>query len=459
MKLSNSLHLFFILSLLILSSCEKDKPIDSPERPTEIPEVFIRASINGTVVDESENPLKNIIVQTGINTSLTDENGVFTFNNIETNENGTVVNINQDGYFKNTKVITTNEGETSITKIMLVERNMTASFDSSNGGKATMNGGATVELPAEGVRLESGSIYTGSVNVYATYLDPTSEDLNLRMPGDLRATNTEDETVKLVTYGMVAVELEGDNGEALNVAEGQTATIEMPVPDALLGSAPETIPLWYFDELRGYWIEDGVGTLTDDNTYVGTVTHFTYWNYDLPYPFVSLEGKIKDSKMEDVSGVRVDIATGTSGETLSGFTGSDGFFAGYIPADQLLTLTVYDECVEVYSSEIGPFSEDTVLPAIVISEADASFITVSGILHDCNDEIETNGYVLIDWQTSNAYITVGDEGSFSGTVGVCDKMEVTISGISNNPFSQGTTTLHDITGLTELEIGIIKTCW
>ena len=41
------------------------------------------------------------------------------------------------------------------------------------------------------------------------------------------------------------------------------------------------MPLWYFDEQKGMWVEEGVAT-KQGNQYVGTVNHFTDWNCDIP---------------------------------------------------------------------------------------------------------------------------------------------------------------------------------
>lgn len=453
-----NLSFLFLLTALVLSSCVKE-PIE-PDPIKIIPEVLINASLNGTVIDESRIPIENAIIRSGSNTTESDINGVFSFNNIQVNQNGAKISIEKEGYFNNTKVVFTKSNKTSISNILLIEKKVTSTFTASTGGTSTMNGGATVSIPAEGVKLEDGTIYSGDVAVYATWLDPTADDLNLRMPGDLRASNSDDEAVKLVTYGMMGVELEGVNGEALNIADGQSATIEFPVPASLLSSAPATIPLWHFDEATGYWIEEGEATLTG-NKYVGTVSHFSFWNVDVPYDFIHINGTITDQDQAAISDLAIQISMNSNGETAYGYTDFDGVYEGYVPKDETLTMKVLDICgMEIYVEEIGPFSDDSNIPTIVISNSSANFLTVYGMLQDCNNEVETNGYVYVNIEGSwNNYIDVDSDGNFNGTISVCDQMEIMVSGVSLDPFSQGTSTVHDIEGVTELNVGTLVTCW
>lgn len=458
MKLLKGLPFLLLFTFLAISSCgdkEEDDPI------TEIPEKLITASINGSVVDEDGVPMDNVDVSIGSILTFTDANGVFSFNDIEMNQNGTLINAEKGGYFNNAKVVFTKANKTSVTKIMLIEKIVTNSFEASSGGFSTMNGGATVDIPADGVELASGGAYSGNVHVFATWLDPTAEDLQLRMPGDLRATNLSDETVKLETYGMIGVELEGDDGEALNIADGQLATIELPVPASLQGSAPSTIPLWHFDEETGYWVEDGEATLTNGDTYVGTVSHFSFWNVDVPYNFVHIEGRITDDQQQGVSWLEVQITLDANGEVAYGYTDEDGFYNGYVPINEGLTLRVFGDCgEEIYTEQIGPFSEDAVIPTFEIPNSSTNLLTVLGVLHDCQNEIEPDGYVRVHLgQDQYNYIPVNNDGTFSGTVNICDLMEVGISGVSNDPFSQGTTTTHPIPASNELDVQTLITCW
>ena len=97
----------------------------------------------------------------------------------------------------------------------------------------------------------------------------------------LLGQNTGGEANLLETFGMLTVELTGSNNEKLQITSD--SELKFPIANEQLSTAPNTIPLWYFDEENGYWIEDGEATKVG-NQYVGTVSHFTPWNVDIPLP-------------------------------------------------------------------------------------------------------------------------------------------------------------------------------
>ncbi|RYF43459.1 MAG: hypothetical protein EOO27_44290, partial [Comamonadaceae bacterium] len=58
------------------------------------------------------------------------------------------------------------------------------------GGDATLSNGSKVSLPANGiVDAATGAAYTGSVKVYAAYIDPSSQDIAQVIPGSLTAND------------------------------------------------------------------------------------------------------------------------------------------------------------------------------------------------------------------------------------------------------------------------------
>ena len=117
------------------------------------------------------------------------------------------------------------------------------------------------------------------------------------MPGNLTGLTTNNEQKLLQTYGMIAVELEGGAGEKLNLAAGKIATISMPIPASMVASAPATIPLWYFNDTTGVWIEQGTATKQGSN-YLGTVSHFSFWNCDVPSNFVNLKMTLNNQSQQ-----------------------------------------------------------------------------------------------------------------------------------------------------------------
>ena len=134
-----------------------------------------------------------------------------------------------------------------------------------------------------------GNEYSGEVKVFAKYLDPSKLETLEEMPGDLTGVDSEGNMMGLTSFGMLAVELTSQDNNEVYLPVGEKARITMPVPADLLGHAPETIPLWHFDEEIGTWLEEGSAQLVGDQ-YVGEVEHFSFWNCDYPYELVNLKG-------------------------------------------------------------------------------------------------------------------------------------------------------------------------
>ncbi len=453
------LSYFFLITLFLCGACKNDDSVlaeDDMVFPPSFPTAsYLNGSVSGTVIDKAGNPLADVTISSNNNTTETDENGVFLFKDIQLNEYGALVTAEKDGYHYNAKVIRPEKDKMAFTKIMLLEKTLSGTVNSNSGGLVITNGEASIDLPPNGIKTANGDAYNGNVNVYATWLDPTSEDLFLEMPGDLRAADINNSQVQLRTFGMIGVELESDGGEALNLADGQSATIELPVPSELIGDAPTTIPLWYFDETNGYWVEEGHATLEGDR-YVGTVTHFSFWNCDVPSNFIDLSGTVV-SEAGAVEGLLVEVSIGSNGASGYGYTNEDGFFSGYVPGDEVLTIQVFDDCgLSIYSAEIGPFTEDTQLDNIAVNP-DFDFVTFSGTL-DCNGAGNSDGYVKVGFGANQSIIPVNSDGSFSANLSLCSATEVVITGYDLTNSQQSIAVSYNINGLTSLDLGNINAC-
>ncbi|MFT5719473.1 MAG: hypothetical protein ACI9T7_003688, partial [Oleiphilaceae bacterium] len=159
---------------------------------------------------------------------------------------------------------------------------------------------------------ETGSAFNGQVSTRITLIDPSS-DASI-MPGDYVAVDEESgETAQIQSFGAVNIEFSDASGNPLQLQQGQSATISIPLAGSINSSnAPQTMPLYYFDESLGYWVEDGEATLLSTPAgyvYQGQVSHFTTWNADMVYETINLIGCVINELGERISGARV-IASG-----------------------------------------------------------------------------------------------------------------------------------------------------
>ncbi|MBK9110047.1 MAG: hypothetical protein IPM92_17190 [Saprospiraceae bacterium] len=71
------------------------------------------------------------------------------------------------------------------------------------------------------------------------------------MPGALRAVDVNSNERGLVTFGMQMLNYTETRDRNYKLIEGKKAALHFPITPNLMSSATETIPLWYFDEVKG----------------------------------------------------------------------------------------------------------------------------------------------------------------------------------------------------------------
>ena len=302
-------------------------------------------------------------------------------------------------------------------KIMLLPNAPLETIQSGVESEVSIYSGTKVKFQG-GFQDENGNNYTGPVQVSMFHLTPTDENIDKLMPGMLYAQTATNQEAILETFGMLNVELRGSAGQKLNIKSGQTAEITIRIDDSQIATAPSSIPLWHFDQERGYWKEDGVATKVG-NKYVGEVTHFSWWNCDAFSQMVTLTVTLLNGNGNPISNAGVGlIANGTTYPAM-GFTDSNGQVSGLIPANQTLTLNVYASYYTcganniVYTTSIGPFSANTILPNITINNSSTTLSSnVNGTLVKCNNTNVTNGYVILN-RYGNYSLSTVTNGAFS----------------------------------------------
>lgn len=403
--------------VMVISSCRRN---DSPDIPVPPVNEKVTASVKGRVVDETGKPLSGVTVKSGIVVTVTDINGYFKFNNIQLNKTDGFVTAELSGYFKGIRTFIPNTTALNYVQIQLIPKIVKGSFAATSGGTVSIQTGATVSLPSNGVVNAASNItYTGTVNVVGAYLDPTAANLASVMPGNLMGVTSTYQRRLLQTYGMMVVELEGGAGEKLQIASGKTATLTMPIPASLQGSAPSSIPLWYFNDSTGLWKEEGVAT-KQGNNYVGTVTHFSFWNCDVPNNYVTLSMTLKDQNGNPLPFYKVKFTNTNNGQSTWGWSDSSGFVSGAVPLNVTLQMQVYNNCdAVIYSQNIGPFSANTNLGIITVNITNIPTVTFSGAVINCQGYSVTNGYIqiLLDGVYTMAPV---NNGLFSVTIERCN---------------------------------------
>lgn len=310
-------------------------PDPIPEYPNE-PVVnekveMVSQMVVGFVRDADGNALSGVTVTTGNQRIMTDNNGFFYFQEIGSVSERGVFRFSKEGYFDIVRSFEQTREQFDV--VMYAKGNGTITTSetfTASEGKDVEVSGMKVEIPASSLVDESGNAYSGQVQMDMIYMDPNNEHFADMMPGgDLTAIRSDNSSVQLVSYGMVGVNLVGNDGKELQLKEGEQSTITFPVPEGMGDDAPETIPLWHFNENAGVWVESGEA-VRQGNEYVGTVGHFSYWNLDSPKPSAVIEVTVTNTGKEEpipVQDVKIHIGQSTM------YTGSDGRCSLSVPAN------------------------------------------------------------------------------------------------------------------------------
>lgn len=401
--------------LLSLSACRKDSELISIEKKTSPFVVSIQTQITGFVQDSVGAPLANALVTFGNKSTSTDEFGFFAITNF-TNEKSALIQVEKEGYFTAHQNLVPNKPGAVRTVVQLAARDVIGRISATDGGTVDVTGKMSVDFAENSFVDASGTPYQGEVNVYATYIDPTLPNIEAIMPGNLQAIDSENQEQLLMSFGMVNVELEGESGQKLQLS--QAAELGIVVPSALIDQAPGLIPLWHFDTNEGMWREEGSAVL-QGNKYVGAVSHFSFWNVDVPGDFSFIRGKVEFNKYEVFVKVRVtDLSTNVMNVS---HLNADGSFAGAVPSNNPLLLEVISECGTVlHSQDLGVLSSDSNLGTIALELEDTEVSVVAGVVVNCDNLPVSNGFVIIE-QSGYGYrnLSLNAQGGFEASIFNC----------------------------------------
>jgi hypothetical protein len=412
MRRFQGVFLLLVASLFMVQCQRELSHIGQPDPGVILPQP-VTATLQGNIVNEMGQPEAGVQIRIGNKSATTNASGYFRIADASLDKISAVVTAEKAGYFKAYRTFSATSGTNQIA-IKLIKKEVAGTVNGAAGGDATLSNGAKVNLKAGGViNAATGALYSGTVNVYASYIDPSSADIAETVPGSFMAVNKNNQRVTLASFGMIAVELEGASGEKLQIKSGSTATLTMPIPSVTQSSAPATIALWYVDEQTGLWKEQGSAEKQGSN-YVGDVTHFSYWNCDIGMPSVAVQFMLKNAAGEPVRSayVQIKLQKPVGNGFAHGYTDTLGQGGGLVPANEALVMEVRDRCNNVvYSQNIGPFNKPTDLGVITLPNATSGSVKITGKVLNCSGGAVTNGYATItigNWVFNVLTNSIGD---------------------------------------------------
>ena len=447
-------------SLQFLQSCRKSSN-DRIYIPYNNSKTVV-ASIMGFVTDESGAIIEGATVTTGGYTTISDVNGYFHFDNITTPSHATTVLVSKGNtYFKGSRTIAVNANQKHVLKVSLIAKGTPGTFVAANGGSVSFANGLVLGFPAGGiVNQATGLTYNGQVYVYAHKIDPTTQTGLNTMPGDLRGiTANGGEERLLESFGMMVAELYSVDGQLLQIRPGSEATITLTVPTSLQAKAPATIPLWYFDEAKGIWVEEGTAVLTGGK-YVGKVKHFSFWNCDTPAAAIDLEMTLVDQFGTPLSGYLVKLTNTANNNSRTGTTNTAGWVGGLVYPSATMQMEVYalssicGTTTPIYSQTVVTSTINLNLGTVTIPITTPAAATISGSIVDCSGNPISNGSVVLS--PYNIVITPNALGQFIYTFPCTPSTPITMYAynLTNNVY--GTSSASLVNGLNN--IGALNAC-
>jgi uncharacterized lipoprotein YbaY len=303
--------LLSLATMLILAGCFDSDSSSGTDNTVDNPEdvAVTMASVSVDVVDDEGISLPDASVTTVRETEAdsstvdaqqatnaegpagtTDADGRFSF---EIANNATaVVRVSRSGHTEQTRRIVLPAGASAADVVVALRRleSPVELASAESGGSVSGVDGVGLDVPAGAFVDASGNVITGAVDVYMSPVDVTDERAVRSFPGEFQGVDENDNEGLLASFGVADYRF-FQNGQELELAEGQTATVRIPlyVGNDLDGTAlivGASIPLWSLDETTGIWQEEGFGTVVaeaDSQTGLvleGEVGHFSPWNAD-----------------------------------------------------------------------------------------------------------------------------------------------------------------------------------
>jgi protocatechuate 3,4-dioxygenase beta subunit len=288
--------------------------------------------VMGKVTDLTNNPVSNVKVSVGDQNSTTNDQGWFSISNV-TAGSKELITFSKNGSVTTYKVTDVQVGTSSFIETAISNVGATASLNAATGGTATTLDNSSVAVGANSLVNSQNSTFTGNAVVSITTFDPSDENQLNAFPGEFQGTSAQNETGPIKSFGFMDVSVTDQNGQELQLSPGKTAQISIPVPNSMRSNATSmgTCPLWYFNPRTGIWHEEGIGTYNPSlGCFVGNVSHFSTWNYDIRYPAGYVSGRVVDSNGNPIQGAEIRCwgvgwyqQRWASGETS---TNTDGIF-------------------------------------------------------------------------------------------------------------------------------------
>lgn len=298
-----------------------------------------QANVIGSVKDVAGRRIANAHVACGGVATTTNNEGMFYLDLPVGPEH--IVVVSCAGYVTAGVRVDVNETGSSYLPVTLMPMAEPQSLNASDGGVVTGARNASITVPPGAFVNASGRPVTGNVDVRLTPFDPATAAELAAYPGELRGLTLTGETLPLVTYGVLDITVT-QNGQPLQIAQGQTITVQVPAPSK--GDKPDTSEVWIFDAATSLWVQSEHGDAIYDpqtDSYIATIGHLSPCNIDRPIVPTCIWGLVKDAQGNPVAGAFVQAIPESAGRISSDYTDMYGYFCMYVERNTDMRIEVW----------------------------------------------------------------------------------------------------------------------
>jgi len=404
-----------LLSLLIMS-CHSDvgevNPAIEQTNQITVPLNFeeVDGNLVGYILDNENNPVAGAQVSIYSGETISNEFGVFAFENTKVDLQGTFIKVEKEGYLIGSDMVYPNSNGNGTSRIKMLKIINETSFEASEGGIVNIQGGGTITFSPSSLIRSNGSIYDGKVSSTAYMVSPTDPELGVLMAGGLLGLDQKGRHRVLSTYGMLAVELRGFDNQILRLKSDKIADLSFPIDDSLQGTVESDVPGWSFNFQDGLWHESAI-TTNDNQNFKTSINSLGFWNLALPNAVSQVCGRLIYTNDLPAKSYVVQIINNGLPSRI-GITDQDGYFCGKVPFGENLKFQVlHPICKNVLKEmAIGQFEEVGTIGDVII-DVDEEYIT--GAIECGGDEIsnatiiiESGDYTSIHYPNSNGLFSI-----------------------------------------------------
>lgn len=219
----------------------------------------------------------------------------------------------------------------------LVPSASTTSVTLASGATVTQTGtAAQIVIPGNALTPPAGTTAAAAVDARITTID-FSRNLNV-VPGDFTALDAMSNPVPIETFGVVAISAADASGARYTLSAGQTAPLRIPAFTRGV-ALPGTLPLMYFDEAAGRWMQTNRTATLNSGYYEGNVDRLGYWAAAQQLPTVTMTGCVRDPADQPVANARVILEGVDYNASATAQTAADGSFTVRVRTGGAATVT------------------------------------------------------------------------------------------------------------------------